>query len=369
MNYFFKSNIDKKKYLWPAGLWVLATPIVAISLTHLTGLKIFLWYGPLNIFIFGPLLEFIMGTDSSNPTEDEFSKMSHDPYYLHLLYCSVVTLFASFFYTLYYVSTHSLDWVTILALACSTGGAMGVAINLAHELGHKSAAFPRWIAKLTLAPVFYGHFFVEHNRGHHVRVATYEDPASARRGENSWSFVFRSVYGSIRSSLEIEAKRMHKMHKPAWSIHNEVLHSWLMSIALWSSVLTIGGLKLIPFLFIQAIYGITLLEVINYVEHYGLQRKKLANGRYENCQIHHSWNSNSLMSNLFLFQLQRHADHHANPQRPYQSLRHFNDSPQLPWGYGVMMIVALYPPLWFRIMDPLVDQYYLKQCSEEKKVS
>lgn len=366
---FFKirQNIDSKKYLWLAGLWVLATPIVAISLTHLTSIKLFLWYGPLNIFLFGPLLEFIMETDSSNPSEEEINKMSQDPYYIQLLYFSVFTLFISFFYTVYYISNHSLDWVSMTALACSTGGAMGVAINLAHELGHKSKAIPRWMAKLTLAPTFYGHFYVEHNRGHHVRVATFEDPASARMGENAWFFVVRSVFGSIFSALEIENKRLTKMHKFAFSLHNEVLHSWVISIALWGAILSYGGLKMLPFLLIQAIYGITLLEVINYVEHYGLQRKKLGNGRYENCQIHHSWNSNSLMSNIFLFQLQRHADHHANPQRPYQSLRHFDDSPQLPWGYGVMMIVALCPPLWFKIMNPKVLEYQLKL--QEKKAS
>ncbi|MBP9680068.1 MAG: alkane 1-monooxygenase [Bacteriovorax sp.] len=360
MSVELKKNIDSKKYLWLAGLWVLATPVVAISLTHLTSLSIFLWFGPLNIFLFAPILEFIMGTDSSNPSEDEFDKISQDPYYIRLLYGSVLTLFASFFYTIYYISSHSLDWTSTLALAFSTGGAMGVAINLAHELGHKSKSFPRWMAKLTLAPVFYGHFYVEHNRGHHVRVATHEDPASARRGENAWIFVARSVSGSVVSSLNIEEKRLKKMHRSVWSLRNEVFHSWLMTAVLWGGILAFAGIKMLPFLIIQALYGITLLEVINYVEHYGLQRRKLKNGRYESCQIHHSWNSNSLMSNIFLYQLQRHADHHANPQRPYQSLRHFEDSPQLPWGYGVMMLVALCPPFWFKIMNPLVDEYYTK---------
>lgn len=368
MSVNFNKNIDSKKYLWLAGIWVLITPVVAISLTALTGFKLFLWFGPLNILVLGPILEFVMGRDNSNPSEEEFKKMSQDPYYMRLLYGSAAAFFASFFYVVYYVAQNELDMFSYIALACSTGGAMGTAINLAHELGHKHQAIAKWTAKLTLAPVFYGHFYVEHNRGHHVRVATFEDPATSRMGENAWSFVLRSVVGGIFSALDIEAKRLEKKQKANLSLHNEVLHSWLMSVVLWGSIIYFAGWKMLPFLMIQSIYGITLLEVINYVEHYGLERKKLENGRYESCQIHHSWNSNSLMSNVFLYQLQRHADHHAHPQRPYQSLRHFDDSPQLPWGYGVMLVVAMFPPIWFHIMDPKVREYYNKNNNSDQTV-
>ncbi len=354
------SNIkmDSKKYYWLAGIGVLITPLIAIILKELTGSELFFWLGPAMHFVLAPSLEFVMGHDYSNPSEEDFNKMSLDPYYMRLLFFSSACFLSSFTIVVYYVINHDLGLMSYLALSLSTGESMGMAINLSHELGHKYQAAAKWTAKLNLAPVFYGHFYVEHNRGHHVRVATYEDPATSRLGENVWRFIPRSVIGGIISALKIEANRLKKKNKLVFSHHNEVLHSWLLSISLWGAVLFLGGWKMLPFLLIQSFYGIAMLEVVNYVEHYGLERKKLENGRYESCGIHHSWNSNSLMSNIFLYQLQRHADHHAHPLRPYQSLRHFDDSPQLPWGYAIMVLIALYPPAWFHIMDSKVREYH-----------
>lgn len=131
-----------------------------------------------------------------------------------------------------------------------------------------------------------------------------------------------------------------------------------MTVALWSAAIAFGGAKVVPFLLIQAAYGASLLEVVNYVEHYGLGRRQLPTGRYERCTPQHSWNSNHVVTNLFLYQLQRHADHHANPTRSYQALRHFDDSPQLPAGYAAMILLAYVPPLWFRVMNPRVVAHY-----------
>lgn len=214
------------------------------------------------------------------------------------------------------------------------------------------------MSRLVLAPVAYGHFFVEHNRGHHVRVATPADPASARYGESFWEFLPRTVVGSVKSAWALEKRRLEQQGHSVWSWRNDVLNAWAMTVVLWGVCIAFVGLKAVPFLIIQAIYGASLLEVVNYLEHYGLCRQQLPSGRYERCTPQHSWNSNHVVTNLFLYQLQRHADHHANPTRSFQALRHFEHSPQLPAGYAAMIMVAYVPPLWFRVMNPRVVAHY-----------
>ena len=243
---------------------------------------------------------------------------------------------------------------SIIALIFSAGLINGVAINTAHELGHKRADLEKWLAKIALAPVAYGHFFVEHNRGHHKNVATPRDPASSRMGETFYAFLPRTMVGSLRSAWELEGERLARQGKSVWSFDNENLRAWAMTVVLF------GALTLwLAFLLIQAFFGAALLEVVNYLEHYGLLRQwDERTQRYERCAPSHSWNSNNVVTNLLLYQLQRHSDHHANPTRRFQSLRHFDESPQLPSGYASMLILAYFPPLWFKVMNPRVAKHY-----------
>ena len=241
-------------------------------------------------------------------------------------------------------------------LVPSEGG--GIAINTAHELGHKRESAERWLSKVALAPTAYGHFFVEHNRGHHTRVATAEDPASARLGESFWQFWPRTVLGSLRSAWRLESRRFSPRRRSLWTPRNEILNAWAMTAVLFGVLALMFGPAVLPFLLAQAVLGFSLLEVVNYLEHYGLARQRTATGRYEKVDERHSWNSNRLTTNIFLYQLQRHSDHHANPTRRYQALRSFDTSPQLPAGYATMIVVALIPPLWRRIMDPRVLAHY-----------
>jgi alkane 1-monooxygenase len=234
----------------------------------------------------------------------------------------------------------------------------GVGINTAHELGHKKDTLERWLSKITLAQTCYGHFYIEHNRGHHVRVATPEDPASARFGETFWEFLPRSVWGSLKSSWELEAQRMRRMNKSPWHPSNDVLNAWVMSVVLYGALIAVFGLALIPYVVISAVFGFTLLETVNYLEHYGLLRQKTQSGRYERCAPEHSWNSDHLVTNLFLYHLQRHSDHHANPTRRYQTLRSMHGAPNLPSGYASMIGLTYFPPLWRRVMDPRVMAHY-----------
>jgi alkane 1-monooxygenase len=234
----------------------------------------------------------------------------------------------------------------------------GIAINTAHELGHKRASSERWLSKVALAQSAYGHFFIEHNRGHHVRVATPEDPASSRLGESFYAFFPRTVAGSLRSAWELEGVRLDRLGKSHLSPRNDILNAWAMTVVLFAALTAVFGLVVLPYLLIQAVLGFSLLEVVNYLEHYGLLRQKREDGRYERTRPEHSWNSNSVASNVLLYHLQRHSDHHANPIRRYQALRHVEEAPQLPTGYAGMIVTAVIPPLWRRIMDHRVLEHY-----------
>jgi alkane 1-monooxygenase len=245
-----------------------------------------------------------------------------------------------------------------IGLALTTAMVAGIAINTAHELGHKRASSERWLSKVALAQTGYGHFFVEHNRGHHVRVATPEDPASARLGESFYEFLPRTVAGSLRSALEIEREHLQRDGHGFWSVRNDILNAWLMTLVLFAGLTAAFGVVVLPYLILQAVVGFCMLEVVNYLEHYGLLRAKREDGRYERCRPEHSWNSNNVASNVLLYHLQRHSDHHANPLRRYQALRHFDEAPQLPTGYAGMIVLAAIPPLWRRVMDRKLMEHY-----------
>ncbi|MCA7937240.1 alkane 1-monooxygenase [Burkholderia cepacia] len=349
---------DGKRYLWLLGALTITLPILAAQLALSTGLHVFWWFGPLFAFGVIPILDTLIGDDRDNPPEAVVPHLERERYYRLIVYLATLVEYVAFFACVWIVGTHALAWYDYVGFALSLGAATGISINTAHELGHKTDRFERWLAKITLAPVAYGHFYVEHNRGHHVRVATAEDPASARYGESFWAFLPRTVTGSIRSAWRLEKARLERLGHSPWTWHNEVLHAWAMTVVVWGIAIAMAGKVVIPFLVIQAVYGASLLEVVNYVEHYGLGRRKLPNGRYERCTPQHSWNSNHVVTNLFLYQLQRHADHHANPTRSYQALRHFDDSPQLPAGYATMILFAYVPPLWYRVMNPRVVAHY-----------
>lgn len=349
---------DTKRYWWLLGALTITLPLVAALLALSTGWHVFWWFGPLFAFGVIPVLDLLIGVDSENPPESIVPRLESERYYRYVVYLATFVVYVAFAGAIWIVATQPLAWYDYLGFAFSLGAATGISINTAHELRHKTSPLERWLAKITLAPVAYGHFFVEHNRGHHVRVATPDDPASARYGESFWAFLPRTVTGSIASAWRLEKARLARSGRSAWSWRNEVLQAWAMTVALWSAAIAFGGAKVVPFLLIQAAYGASLLEVVNYVEHYGLGRRQLPTGRYERCTPQHSWNSNHVVTNLFLYQLQRHADHHANPTRSYQALRHFDDSPQLPAGYAAMILLAYVPPLWFRVMNPRVVAHY-----------
>ncbi|KZZ39025.1 alkane 1-monooxygenase, partial [Oleiphilus sp. HI0085] len=251
------------------------------------------------------------------------------------------------------------SWFNFIGGALTAGLAAGIGVNLGHEMGHKvNDRTQVFFAKMALALPGYGHFFIEHNKGHHKDVSTPEDPASSRMGESIYQFVKREVPGAFRRAWELESARLKRQGKSEWSLQNEIIQPALATVALYSMLLAYFGPVMIPFLSIVAAFGYWQLTCANYIEHYGLLRQKNEKtGRFERCQPHHSWNSNQKISNLILLHLQRHSDHHAHPTRAYQVLRDYHGVPSLPAGYPWMFVLAMIPPVWFSVMDPKVVKW------------
>jgi alkane 1-monooxygenase len=350
---------DGKRYLWLIGAVVPTFLFAGWGLVNLTGLALFWWLGPIVLYVLIPLLDIAFGADPTNPPDDVVAWLEQDRYYRWVTYAFLPLQYVALVVGCWLIATRGgLGIVDMLGIAFTLGTLNGIAINTAHELGHKKEHAERWLAKVALAPTGYGHFFIEHNRGHHVRVATPEDPASSRLGESFWAFLPRTVLGSLRNGWSLERTRLRRMGKRTFSPRNDILNAWAMTVVLWVALVVAFGPVLLPYLLIQAVFGFGLLEAVNYLEHYGLKRRQLENGRWERVTPRHSWNNNNVTTNLFLYHLQRHSDHHANPTRRYQALRHFEESPQLPSGYASMIVLAYFPPLWRRVMDKRVLAHY-----------
>jgi len=349
---------DGKRFWWLLSPLIPVLGLIMLAMYQLTDWGLWTWGGPILVYGIIPLLDRLVGVDRTNPPQSAVAGLENDRYYRAIVFAYLPSQFALTIWGVWLaVHGHPAAWEWI-GLVFSIGAINGIGINTAHELGHKTNPTDRWLAKLTLAPVAYGHFFVEHNKGHHKNVATPDDPASSKMGESFWAFLPRTMIGSLRSAWGIERERLARLGKGPWTLENENLQAWGMTALFFAALGAWLGWAALPFLLLQAFYGASLLEVINYIEHYGLRRQQLPSGRYERCTPAHSWNSNNVVTNLFLYQLQRHSDHHANPTRRFQALRHFDDSPQLPSGYASMLIPAYIPALWFRQMDPLVAQHY-----------
>lgn len=345
------SYTDRKRYLW---LLSVLMPIVALSgifCFQATGEQWTLWLPVLFSYLVIPILDWLIGVDNNNPPEELVPQLEADSYYRYLTYITIPLHWMVLILMSAFVGTTELSFLAIIAIAITAGGYSGLCINTAHELGHKQTAIEQLLAKICLAVPAYGHFCVEHNRGHHVLVATPEDPASSRMGESIYRFALREIPGTFVRGWQLEKTRLQKQGKATWSADNHILQSYLISALLQGSLIYFFGWIMLPFLAMHNIWAWYQLTSANYIEHYGLLRDKRDNGRYERCQPHHSWNANFILSNLALFHLERHSDHHANPIRRYQSLRNFPDIPQLPNGYYGMYLLAYIPWLWFWVMD------------------
>lgn len=340
---------DPKRYRWLLSLVVPAS-LATAPLGYLwTGQAWRLWIPFFAFYLLVPLLDAIIGEDRHSPPEEAVPSLEEDRYYRWITYALVPTMWASIIFSAWFVMTQPLPAHAVLATVLVTGMMGGFCINVGHELGHKRTRLEQLLAKLVLAPTCYGHFYVEHNRGHHRYVATPEDPASSRMGESIYAFLLREMPGAWRRAWALERARL---GGSPWHWDNQVLQPLALTVALWAGLALWLAPAVLGFMLAMSFWANFQLTSANYVEHYGLLRRPGPDGKLEACRPHHSWNSNHVATNLILFHLQRHSDHHAHAARRYQSLRHFPNLPTLPNGYFGMFLLAYFPPLFFAVMNP-----------------
>ena len=303
-------------------------------------------------FILIPVVEFFLPARTDNVESEEEKQRSQRRFFDYLLYLNLPIVLGLCAFYAYRVGLTELTTFEVVAMTINLGIILGTCgINVAHELGHRSNKLEQWISRLLLVPEFYTHFTIEHNYGHHKHVGTPQDPATAKRGEWIYAFWIRSTFGSLINAWKLEAQRLQAIGKPFWGPDNNLLIGLILSMLYLALVYIFAGPAALIGLIFAGIFGFLLLETVNYIEHYALQRKKLDSGRYEPVEGRHSWNSNHELGRIVLYELTRHADHHYKTTRKYQNLRHLDDSPQLPVGYPASLMLALVPPLWRLVMD------------------
>ena len=349
---------DPKRWLYLFGLIV---PIIGIgSMVAYLTIEPALWLlavSALIYFIGIPFLDLVVGGDTSNPPEAVVPAMSADKHYDYIAYAMIPGHFILFGLGVYIVGTQDLPIWAYLVLLLGVGSLNGNSLTLAHEIGHKTDKLNRFFAKVALSLSGYGHFTIEHNAGHHVWVATPEDCASSKMGETVFGFALRELPGAFVGGWKLEARRLKAQGLPLFHWKNDILQVYAATALIAIVLVAWLGWIVFPFILVHHFLVWYALTQANYIEHYGLLRQKKANGKYERCQPRHSWNTNHRISNLFSLHLQRHSDHHAYPQRPYQALRDYDDVPVLPSGYPGSMALANIPPLWFAVMDPRVIEW------------
>jgi alkane 1-monooxygenase len=332
----------------------------SIALTAFIGISLGGFYNYLAVvftFIFIPILETIVKKSDEEYTEEEKKSRLLDPFFDLLLYLNIPIVFGIFFFSLDKLSfTSSVSDIIGIILSASIVMATN-GINVGHELGHRKSIIARTCSKLLYLPCQYMHFYIEHNFGHHINVATPEDPATARYKQTLYSFWITSVVRTYFSAWEIQLKLLKVSKRNFFSIKNDMVFYTLFQITFLAFVYYNFGLYLTLLSILMSVISFLFLETINYVEHYGLLRKKEPSGRYERVKPHHSWNSNHTIGRIVLYELTRHSDHHFKSSKKYQVLESLDDCPHLPYGYPTSILLSFIPPLWFSIMNPLVKNH------------
>jgi alkane 1-monooxygenase len=336
--------------------------VLLVPLSVLTGYALggpYTFLTPVTVFGVVPLLDLAIGLSKANPTREmETAWKDRFSFRIIPILCAPLQV-AMVLWGAYAVSRPGLSILEWWGLTVSMGISSGVmGINVSHELQHRvNLRLEPLLARIMLWTVLYMHWSVEHVIGHHRNVATPGDPATARLGESFYAFWPRTVGGGFRDAWKIEADRLGKKGLMISGVHNRIIRYLVFEAVLAAAIPAIFGLPALGYFLVQSLTAVTLLEIVNYVEHYGLLRRQLADGSYEPVSFFHSWNNSNWLTNRFLFNLQRHSDHHYRPDRRYQLLRHFDGSPQLPTGYAGMILVAAVPLLWRRMMDRRVREY------------
>ena len=308
-------------------------------------------------FLALPILDLISGESKENLTKEEVSHKRNEWIFNLMLYLNVPIVFGLLYVVFVKIHQHDYETYELVGLALSSGILLATnGINVAHELGHRPTPLERLLSKLLYMPCLYMHFFIEHNFGHHLNVATPEDGATARYNQTIYSFWFTSVTRQYVSAWKIQMKLLKGQQAPFLSIKNEMLVYHIIQPTYLIGLYGLFSLKVMLFALLIGVIAFLFLECINYVEHYGLLRTKNESGKYEQVQIHHSWNSDFNIGRITLYELTRHSDHHHRASKKYQVLNSYNESPTLPVGYPAAILLSFIPPLWFWVMNPRVPE-------------
>ena len=331
--------------------------LVAYSIPVTTIIGLFLqsywaFLTPVFAFVLVPILEMIMPLDPKNLSDKEAFNKSKNKFFDMLLYLNlplVYGILGGFLWSLTWVDYYTYE---LVGLTFSVGIVVGSnGINVAHELGHRTTQWEKTIGKLLLLPALYMHFYIEHNFGHHLKAATFEDPASAKYKQSVYSFWVTSMSKQYVSAWTLQMGLLKRESSSFFSMKNDMFWYVILQISYLAIVFFLFGITALWVAIFIAVIGAILLETINYIEHYGLRRNKIQSGRYERMQEIHSWNSNHILGRVMLYELTRHSDHHYRAHKKYQLLDCHDTSPQMPFGYPTSMVLSLAPPLWFLVMN------------------
>ncbi len=308
-------------------------------------------------FVALPIIEMLVGKDAENLSSDELEIKGSQKIFDIMLYLNAPIVFGLLSWAFINVSTIEYSTFELVGLSCSVGSLLATnAINVAHELGHRKSLFDRTLSKALYVPCLYMHFYIEHNFGHHLKVGTPEDGATAKYNQSVYSFWVTSVLTQYFDAWKKQKELLKKSGSGFFSIKNDMAWYVLIQLAYLALVFFLFSLKVMVFAVAVGVISFLFLESINYIEHYGLRRLKTESGRYERVQKVHSWNSNHSIGRIVLYELTRHSDHHYKSSKKYQILDCFEESPQLPYGYPTSILMSMVPPLWFKIMNPLVPE-------------
>ena len=340
------------------SLWYLSVFVLAFT-TYIAFTNFGIWtYLPFIFsFILIPLLELFFKPNPKNSTLESKKDLKKDNYFDYILYSTIPVQIGFVIYFLVVIQDELTTFefigrITSLGILCCILG-----INVGHELGHRTNRFQQFLGEILLLTSLETHFLPYHNSGHHYNVATPNDPATARKNELVFSFWFRSQIGSYKQTWEIEINKLNKKSLNFFSLSNRMLIYTISQISLLLLIYVTFNIETVIAFIFAAIFGILMLETVNYIEHYGLLRKQKENGNYERVQPFHSWNSNHIVGRSLLFELSRHSDHHYKASKHYQLLDSIPNSPQMITGYPGMMLLALFPPLWFKIMNKQLEKF------------
>lgn len=315
------------------------------------------FFTPFYAFVLIPIMELLLPHDTSNFKGDEREEKEKSKLFDWMLYFNLPLVFGLLAFLLYDVSAHSYQTYELVGLVLSMGIVLGTnGINVAHELGHRDNQLQRTLAKILLLPSHYMHFYIEHNFGHHAHAATAEDPATARFNQSVYSFWITSTVRQYWSAWKLQLQLLKRDGLPFLSIKNDMLWYTCIQMSYLLAVLFVFGPLGLLIAFCSGVVGFLMLETVNYIEHYGLMRKKLPSGRYERVREVHSWNSNHVIGRIVLYELTRHSDHHFKSSKKYQVLDYHDISPQMPYGYPTSMVLSFIPPLWFKLMNPRIPK-------------